>query len=175
MERKSKIKFFNLLIAFLLLSLSFFGCNTKENNSEMNSSDVNNSEVSSGEEDINNFGFNLSVEINKNVFTADEDILIDISLKNENSFDVEIAYFLLFNPIAPTASRYFPEIEIPQYPTIKQIKSGEKIDEKDNLKGYFEPGVHEIKYNAVFYLNWEKDDEQIVELSSNIVKIEVVS
>lgn len=174
MERKSKIKFFNLLIAFLLLSLSFFGCNTKENNSEMNSSDVNNSEVSSGEEDINNFGFNLSVEINKNVFTADEDILIDISLKNENSFDVEIAYFLLFNLIAPTASGYLEE-EIPQYPAYKQIKSGETFHVKKYVDGYFEPGVHEIKYNAVFYLNWGKDNEQTIELSSNIVKFEIIS
>ena len=88
---------------------------------------------------------------------------------------MEIAYFILIYPIAPTASRYFPEIEIPQYPTIKQIKSGEKIGEKDNLKGYFEPGLHEIKYNAVFYLNWGKDNEQTIELSSNIVKFEIIS
>ena len=160
MERKSKIKFFNLLVACLLLSLSFFGCNIKGNESE---------------ENINTSGFTLSIAINKSIFTAREDIPIDISIKNENSFDVEIAYFILLNLIAPTASG-FVEIEMPQYPAYKQIKSGETFHIKQyNVDGYFEPGVHEIKYKAEFYLNWGKENEEKIELSSNVVKFEITS
>ena len=155
MKKKCKVK---ILILTMMMILSFMGCNGRENKTA---------------ETIKASDFSLTIEASKNVFSKDEEIEVDISLMNNLSFDIEIAYFLLFAPLIPTATNYPVATEMPPEPYIKIFNNSETISLKDNLGGCFDPGLHEIKYKAKFYVNWGEENEQMIEVWSNTIQIEI--
>lgn len=148
-----------ILLILAMCILSFMGCNGRENKTA---------------ETIKASDFSLSIEASKSVFLKDEEIEVDISLMNL-SFDIEIAYFLLFAPLIPTATNYPVATEMPPEPYIKILNNHETISLKDNLGGCFDPGLHEIKYKAKFYVNWGGENEQMIEVWSNAIQIEIMN
>ena len=154
-----------------ILFCSFGGCYAvQESTADSNTS----SDSLPSSESQNDLGFELLIAINKTVFTEKEEIKIEISFKNNNSFDVEIAYFFLWTPIIPTATHYPVETEWPPEAYVKNYKAGEIFKSKDYLGGCFDIGVHEIKYKAEFYINWGKENQQKIEFMSNVLQIEIV-
>ena len=120
------------------------------------------------------FGFEVIIAINKQVFTEKEEIEVEISLKNNNSFDVGIAYFILFTAIIPTATHNLVEIEMPQYPYVEVCRAGENIKARTYLGGCFDVGLHKIRYKAKFYINWGEERQQEIEVLSNELQIEII-
>jgi hypothetical protein len=120
------------------------------------------------------FGFEVIIAINKQVFTEKEEIEVEVSIKNNNSFDVGIAYFILFTAIIPTATRYPVATEWPPEAYVRNFKAGDNIKRKDYLGGCFDIGVHEIKYKAEFYINWGEENQQKIEVLSNALQIEII-
>lgn len=64
---------------------------------------------------------------------------------------------------------------MPPVPYIKILNNHETISLKDNLGGCFDPGLHEIKYKAKFYVNWGEENEQMIEGLSNTTQIEIIN
>lgn len=164
-----------IFIAFIctlsILLYSFAGCYAvKESAADSDTSP----DCLSSLESEKGFDFELLIVINKNVFTTKEEIKVEISLKNNNSFDIEIAYFILFTAIIPTATHNIKEIEMPPEPYVKNFKVGENIKVKDYLGGCFDVGLHKIKYKAEFYANWGEERQQKIEVWSDELQIEII-
>lgn len=119
--------------------------------------------------------FSLIIEVNKNSFARDEDIWVDISMMNNNSTELEISYFRLFYPYIPTATNYPTTPEMPIEISTRNLKVGESFMVRYNLGGCFGSGHHEIQYKAKFYLNYGKDDEQAIEILSNVINLDIIS
>lgn len=109
----------------------------------------------------------------KNKYQLDEDINFYISLKNQSGNDLKIAYFILFTPIVPTATNDPAVTEMPAEPYLNLLKNADTISVTYNLGGYFEEGKHEIKFSAKFYLNYGQKGQNLYEIISNTVLIEV--
>ncbi len=122
----------------------------------------------------NGLDFELLITINKTVFTEKEEIKVEMFLKNNNSFDIEIAYYFLYTAIIPTATRYPVATEWPPEAYVRNFKAGDNIKRKDYLGGCFDIGVHEIKYKAEFYINWGEENQQKIEVLSNVLQIEII-
>lgn len=95
----------------------------------------------------------LKISADKQVYGIHDEIFIDITLENRSGNDVEIAYYFLFCPESPTGQ--FPVSEQPPVTTKKNFKNGETICKTERLGGCFPVGQHELKYSALFYLEWE--------------------
>jgi len=148
-----------LSVCLAVLTLfSFVGCGEEKNNKPNK---------------INISNFELSISTGKNVFSIEDEIPVDIFLKNGHSFDIEITYFFLIDPVIPTATNYPATTEMPQEPYRKKLNKNGAIQLKDDLGGYFDVGFHEIKYKSTFYINWGKEGEQRIEIYSNTIQIEI--
>ena len=147
-----------LFVVSMFCFICFLGCNIKRKN-DLKQIDVSN--------------FDFSIVTNKNVYAVDDEIQIDITLTNWSSYDIEIAYFFLITPIIPTATNYPSVTEMPEEPYLKQFNENDRIILKDDLGGYFDLGIHEVKYKALFYINWGKENEQTIEILSNTIQIEI--
>ena len=115
----------------------------------------------------------FTIATEKNIYQADEDIYFSISLKNQSGNDLKIAYFFLFTPIVPTATNEPVVTEMPAEPYLKLFKNDDTVSATYNLGGYFEEGKHEIKFSAKFYLNYGQKGQNLYEIISNAVLIEV--
>ena len=117
--------------------------------------------------------FILTISTKKASFNKDEEIKIEISLKNQSGDDLEIAYYFLIIPHIPTATDYPAMAEMPPEPYKRNFLKDEIIQMTNDLGGYFDLGRHEIKYKATFYLDFGESNESQVEIWSNTVIIVV--
>lgn len=117
--------------------------------------------------------FKLTIAITATTFTADDDIIFTLRLKNRTNESYNIAYFFLFLPEVPTGYLEVPT-EMPEFPSFIVFASGETILESTNMGGLLAIGIHEVSYRARFYLNWGKTSEETIEVSSKAITISVV-
>lgn len=102
--------------------------------------------------------FVLTITSDKTTYGRHEDTIIEISLENKSGEDLEIYYYFLFYPQIPSATNYPVATEMPQYPNSEVISNNGCIKSTENMAGYFEPGQHEIKYEACFFLDREENE-----------------
>ena len=102
--------------------------------------------------------FVLTITSDKTTYGQHEDTIINISLENKSGEDLEIYYYFLFYPQIPSATNYPVDTVMPQYPNSKVISNNGSIKRIENMAGYFEPGQHEIKYKARFFLDREENE-----------------
>lgn len=120
----------------------------------------------------------LKISTDKQIYENGEDIIIDITLKNQSGADIEIGYYFLFYPESFTGQ--FPEYEVAPVTTKRLFKNGETIHETARLGECFLVGHHELKYRAVFYLTWKmtefgyENTDDMIEVWSNTVEISVI-
>ena len=115
--------------------------------------------------------FVLTITLDKMTYGRHEDIIINISLENKSGEDLEIGYYFLFVLDSPTGM--FPAIDPPQDLTMKNFKDKETIYDTENLRGYFEAGVHEIVCRTTFYIKGVQSEEMTRRIRSNTITITV--
>ena len=111
--------------------------------------------------------FVLTITSDKTTYGQHEDTIINISLENKSGEDLEIYYYFLFYPQIPSATNYPVDTVMPQYPNSKVISNNGSIKRIENMAGYFEPGQHEIKYKARFFL--DREENELVVWSNTII------
>ena len=114
--------------------------------------------------------FVLTITSDKTTYGQHEDIIINISLENKSGEDLEIYYYFLFYPQIPSATNYPVNTVMPPHPYSKIISNNGHIKRTENMAGYFEPGQHEIKYKACFFLDREENE---LEVWSNTITITI--
>ena len=153
----------SIFIAFFMGIVALFsvaGCNGGTQNELQSKIDALQSQIEELNEQINRdlkdkipTSIVLRISTEKEVYGAHEDFFVDITLENRCGMDIEVAYYRLFYPESSTGQ--FPAYEQPPVTTKKVFRDGEIIRETDRLGGCFPEGTHELKYTAVFYLEWE--------------------
>ena len=111
---------------------------------------------------------------------------IDIELQNNSGECHEITHFLLYQPFIANWSKYNWLMGRPFDPSQMHTKFLETdgfieavaLDGREGpymflpRQGLY-PGTHELRYRAVFYLNWGQENQERVEVWSNAITITV--
>lgn len=117
--------------------------------------------------------FSLAISTNSAIFNKGDYITMDYTLKNNVGRAIDITYYCLLSIHAPSAE-YLDTYEMPDSPYYKHFKKNEVLMGTRHVGAYFEAGVHQISYKAIFYLNFGKSDEQQIEVWSNIIEITIL-
>ena len=111
----------------------------------------------------------LTLSADKTVFSKGEDAFVTLELKNLTNETVKIFYYILFIPDFPTEA--CPStLDWPMETTEITIEAGGSFTKRYNLKGYFDPGTHEIRYKTTVFVN-EESAENEFSLHSNFLLI----
>jgi len=141
--------------------------NKKSNNEEVNSKVVNNGAENSKEKieaPKSTSDFALTVSAEKTTISQGENFKVHVALKSTSGKDQQIAYDFLFWPSIPNWNVFDDWGEVIEWPMIepKIFKANSTIKEEWLLGSTLEPGTHELKFSATFYLNWGKENQQKV-------------
>jgi len=104
--------------------------------------------------------FELIISVEEATLPQIEPFLVNIELKNNSLRDHEIAYFLLLHPYIPGAHLRY--VEVPTRPIFEVIGSGSEISHTVLLNRFYNilpPGIHQLTFSAIFYLDWEQPDD----------------
>lgn len=117
----------------------------------------------------------LRISADKQVYSANEKILIDITLKNESGVDVEISYHYPSFFVPESLTGEFPDVEQSSEIAVLSFKNGEMIHLTESVEDYFRVGHHELKYHAVFSLGRQASESEVVVVSSNSIEFSIVA
>ena len=181
MTKKLKIVLIALFLAIIMV-FGVAGCNASSQNDLQSTIDNLQSQIAEMEDQIRERDkkieqleneiaemqdYILKISADKQVYSVNEEIFIDVALENRSGEDVEIAYYFLFIPESPTGE--FPAYELPPVTTKKIFENGEIIFRTERLGGCFPIGQHELKYKAIFYLAWEMTEFGYETTSSDVI------
>ena len=126
--------------------------------------------------------FVLSISVEETTIQQGEDFKVNVALKNNSGEDHEIFFKFLFYPQIP---RWDPLLEFGIHDIWEDSKSmfeagsilqppGTAFQNNDWEFGYtLKPGKHELKFSAWFCLNLGQEDQQTINVWSNVVIITV--
>ena len=135
-----------------------------------------------------NRDFVLTISVEETTITRGEFFIVDVELKNNSGGDHEITFAPLFCPHipqwAPTPGRGIavPAGDPLPEPQTKLFEANSIIRNLNTwgvecdgwyLGNDLITGMYELRFSAAFYLNWDKDDQQRIEVWSNPVMITV--
>ena len=119
-------KIISLLVVYMFCFSCFFGCSNTSGMIESESvSNPNEQDVVLPDVIMTNV--KVSIVASKNIFAKDDEMQIDITLTNQSSYDIEIAYFFLITPIIPTATNYPQAREMPEQPYLEKFNKNAHI------------------------------------------------
>ena len=119
-----------------------------------------------------NTDFILTISVAEITLPQGENFRVDVELRNNSGKDHEITYFHLFQSQILSCD----SIRVAKYPPLPQIV----FFEADSIirAGWYvgtalEPGTHELRFRAAFWLNWGQDNQQWIEVWSNTIMLTV--
>ena len=126
--------------------------------------------------------FMLTISVKETSLAQGENFKVNVKLKNNSGEGKEIAYSVLFWPSIPNWN-IFGDIAIdpPEFRTrfleadsvLQNIGFWGNEDEKWLIGSDLEPGTHELRFRATFYLNWLQNNQQQMEVWSNTILLTV--
>ena len=191
--RFSMIKAFNTSVFLKLTTIMFLvvviiatlvGCDVAVDTDEEQQQQVVSGEelAEMSENERANENYVLTISVEETSLPQGENFKVSIELKNNRGESHEIAYDFLFWPfisgwdllgdvvIDPPEfqSRFFEANEV-----LRNIGLWGEEGEEWLIGADLEPGTHELKFSATFYLNWLQENQQQIEIWSNTITLVV--
>jgi len=129
--------------------------------------------------------FVLTISIEETTVRQGENFRVNVELKNNSGDDLEITHHFLFWPIihdwhlfddwgVEIASEYQSKL-FEAGSVLKNIGVWGNEEEAWIFGQTLEPGTHELRFRAEFYLNWEQANQQRIEVWSNLITLTVTN
>jgi len=128
--------------------------------------------------------FELIISVEEATLPQGENFAVNVELKNNSYENLEITHGFLFWPNIPNWHIFSDMgVEIDIIEQQRLFESGSilqnvgmwgEIGDAWRFGSTLEVGTHELRFRALFYLNWGNDNQQQIEILSNVIIITVL-